>query len=101
MPDKTKAKIPDVTLATEPWVRSQILDTENRIERAFHEQTQYLDKRMNDFRTEVRAEITEFRSEVRTDISDLRSSLMQTNLSIYGAIILIVIAIFIQPLLTG
>ncbi|MDW3191281.1 MAG: hypothetical protein R8G66_02920 [Cytophagales bacterium] len=31
-----------VNVAAEPWVMEQLMDTERRIEKAFHEQTQYL-----------------------------------------------------------
>ena len=39
-----KTKIPEVNIALEPWVMEQLMDTENRIEKAFHNQTQYLAK---------------------------------------------------------
>ncbi len=42
MSEEVKAKVPTINIATEPWVMEQLMDTEKRIEKAFHEQTQYL-----------------------------------------------------------
>lgn len=39
---RTPTKLPDVELATKDWVLKEMKDTENRIEKAFHEQTQYI-----------------------------------------------------------
>ncbi len=42
MSDKVSTEVPKINIATEPWVMEQLMDTERRIEKAFHEQTQYL-----------------------------------------------------------
>jgi hypothetical protein len=42
MKNTTPTELPKVNIATEPWVMEQLMDTERRIEKAFHEQTQYL-----------------------------------------------------------
>jgi len=42
MTDRVKAKQPEINIASEPWVRSQLMDTENRIEKAFHDQTRFI-----------------------------------------------------------
>ncbi len=42
MKNTTQTELPKVNIATEPWVMEQLMDTERRIEKAFHEQTQYL-----------------------------------------------------------
>lgn len=40
------SKMP-VNVASEPWVMEKLMDTENRIEKAFHEQTRYLDQKFD------------------------------------------------------
>ena len=45
MSKETKADLPSVKLATEDWVMKEMTDTERRIEKAFHEQTQYIGER--------------------------------------------------------
>lgn len=36
--------MPKIKIATEPWVMEQIMDTERRIEKAFHDQTKFLNQ---------------------------------------------------------
>ena len=45
MEDTPKPKMPDVKLATQDWVLKEMMDTERRIEKAFHQQTTYLGER--------------------------------------------------------
>ena len=42
MAEKVKPKSPEIILASEPWVLEKNMDTENRIEKAFHDQTKFL-----------------------------------------------------------
>lgn len=42
MGNEIASELPTVTLATEPWVNEQLMDTDRRFEKAFHEQTRYL-----------------------------------------------------------
>ncbi len=42
MSDSTEATLPKSELATKDWVSREDIDTERRIEKAFHEQTQFL-----------------------------------------------------------
>lgn len=42
MSKKAETKMPEVELATKDWVEKQMIDAEKRIEKAFHDQTQYL-----------------------------------------------------------
>ena len=44
MKSDSETEIPKIRIATEPWVMEQIMDTENRIERAFHDQTKFLNQ---------------------------------------------------------
>lgn len=45
MTKKAPTKNPDVELANKDWVMKELMDTERRIEKAFHEQTQFLSQR--------------------------------------------------------
>lgn len=42
MIEELQAQNPRVELANKDWVMRELMDTERRIEKAFHEQTQYL-----------------------------------------------------------
>ena len=42
-----ETEVPKVELATKDWTIREIMDTERRIEKAFHEQTQYLGQKMD------------------------------------------------------
>lgn len=83
MNSKPEAQVPKINIATELWVKEQIMDTENRIEKAFHDQTIYMTKQHSELKSEM-----------------YRNNL-QTLLAILGVGALIVVAIFIQPLLGG
>jgi ABC-type phosphonate transport system ATPase subunit len=59
MKDTSDAKPPQVELANKDWVGKELMDTERRIEKAFHEQTQFLhgqmqlqNQKIDDFRKE-------------------------------------------------
>ena len=39
-----ETEIPKIKIATEPWVMENIMDTERRIEKAFHDQTKFLNQ---------------------------------------------------------
>lgn len=41
-----EAEMPKVKLATQEWVMTQIMDIERRIEKSFHDQTQFLSDRL-------------------------------------------------------
>lgn len=47
MSEKVKAEPPKVELATKDWTLRELMDTERRIEKAFHEQSQYLTQQQN------------------------------------------------------
>ena len=47
MSKKAPAKNPTVELATKDWTMTQLVDTERRIEKAFHEQTQFLTQKLD------------------------------------------------------
>ena len=46
MGKQVETKLPKVELATQDWTLKELMDTERRIEKAFHEQTQFLSKRL-------------------------------------------------------
>lgn len=47
MSDKTSTKNPTVELANKDWVMKELMDTERRFEKAFHEQTQFLGQKID------------------------------------------------------
>ncbi len=57
MTKNTKTKLPNVELATKDWVMKEMIDTEKRIEKAFHDQTQYLSQQNTNLRNEVSNDI--------------------------------------------
>lgn len=85
MTQKANAKIPDISLASEPWVKEQLMDTENRIEKAFHDQTRYLQTR---------------HEAAMTSMADFKTEMHRNNLQIVLAIlagcVAIVVAIFLK-----
>lgn len=53
MTETRETKNPQVELANKDWVLREIMDTERRIEKAFHEQTQFLHKENGDLRKDI------------------------------------------------
>ncbi|MEN0047702.1 MAG: hypothetical protein AAF806_11640 [Bacteroidota bacterium] len=47
MTQETEIRNPKVELATKDWTMTQLIDTEHRIEKAFHEQTQFLNQKLD------------------------------------------------------
>ena len=47
MIEAVKSETPTVGLATKDWALRELMDTERRIEKAFHEQTQFLSQKMD------------------------------------------------------
>ena len=47
MTDSANTSLPKVDLATKEWVSREYIDTERRIEKAFHEQTRFLNIRLD------------------------------------------------------
>lgn len=45
MAKEAEIEVPKVRLASESWVMEKLMETEGRIEKAFHEQTRYLDQK--------------------------------------------------------
>jgi len=44
---------PKVELATKDWTLKELMDTERRIEKSFHEQTQFLSQKSDDLKKEI------------------------------------------------
>jgi len=53
MSKEVKAEPPKVELATKDWALRELMDTERRIEKAFHEQTQFLTKETGELKREI------------------------------------------------
>lgn len=89
MTQKANPKIPDISLASEPWVKEQLMDTENRIEKAFHQQTKYLQQNIASFSAELHQTNTSLSAEMH------RNNL-QVILAILGVGAAIVVALFLK-----
>ncbi|MEM7620024.1 MAG: hypothetical protein AAF228_06115 [Pseudomonadota bacterium] len=61
MKNDAKADLPKVELATKDWALKELMDTERRFEKAFHEQTQFLSRRTDELKSDL--------SEVRSDMA--------------------------------
>lgn len=48
MSENVKAEMPNVELATKDWTVKELMDTERRIEKAFHKQTQFLSQKTDE-----------------------------------------------------
>ena len=53
MDEDVKAELPTVELATKDWTIKELMDTERRFEKAFHEQTQFLTKETGELKREI------------------------------------------------
>ena len=53
MAKDVKTEAPKVELATKDWTMKELLDTERRIEKAFHQQTQFLSKETGELKKEI------------------------------------------------
>jgi hypothetical protein len=52
MSDEAPTENPKVELANKDWVMKELMDTERRFEKAFHEQTQFLGQKNEDLKKE-------------------------------------------------
>lgn len=84
MAEKAKTKLPEVELATKEWTLMELKDTENRIEKAFHEKTQYLTAQLTD---------------INLRIADQKSETSNVVRWVVGIGIAIVLAVIIRPTL--
>ncbi len=50
MNEEVNSTLPKVELATKDWTLKELMDTERRIEKAFHEQTQFLSQRNDELK---------------------------------------------------
>ena len=78
MKPNSETELPRVKIATEPWVMEQIMSTEQRIEKAFHEQTKYLSQKHDTLTT------------------DMHCSHLQVVLAILAVGMAIVVAVFLR-----
>lgn len=78
MKHDSETELPKVKIATEPWVMEQIMSTEQRIEKAFHDQTKYLSQKHDTLTT------------------DMHRSHLQVVLAILAVGMAIVVAVFLR-----
>lgn len=95
MSDKAKTKPPEVELANKEWVLMELKDTENRIEKAFHDQTQYLTAQLASIDAKLGSQI----SAVETKVADQKSETSNVVRWVVGIGIAIVLAVIIRPTL--
>lgn len=57
MNDTVEATLSDVELATKDWVSRADIDTERRIEKAFHEQTRFLTEKLSSIEDKLNSKI--------------------------------------------
>ena len=69
MTDKIKPTPPKIELATKDWTMKELMDTERRIEKAFHEQTQFLSQKTDAIQNAYQ-EQTKFFSQKTDDIQN-------------------------------
>lgn len=53
MTNEVKTETPKVELATKDWTMKEFIDSERRIEKAFHKQTQFLSKETGELKREI------------------------------------------------
>ncbi|MEM7620010.1 MAG: hypothetical protein AAF228_06045 [Pseudomonadota bacterium] len=53
MTKETPADLPKVELATKDWTLKELMDTERRFEKAFHDQTLFLSKRTDELKADI------------------------------------------------
>lgn len=90
MSKQNEFEVPKLRMASEPWVMEQVMDTERRIERAFHDQTVYFTERFDRAMTNISQEMRESNEKLDNTIRWM-VGLMITM------IIAVVLAIFVQP----
>lgn len=93
MSKKAPTKNPDVELANKDWVMKELMDTERRIEKAFHEQTQFLSEKTDKIQDAFQ-EQTQFLSEKTDRIQNALSQKMDSNVRwMIGLIVTMTVAI--------
>ena len=108
MSDKTKAAPPVIELATKDWTMKELMDTERRIEKAFHEQTQFLSQKTDAIQNASR-EQTQFLMHKTNDIQkvflqkhdDLKNEINSQTRWMIGLVVTMTIAIIIAVLFKG
>lgn len=80
MENKVNAQPPIVELATKDWTVRELMDTERRIEKGFHEQTQFLSQRTDAIEKGLREQMQQLSK--RTDAIErgLREQIQQLSL---------------------
>ncbi|MEO1207638.1 MAG: hypothetical protein AAFV45_15025 [Pseudomonadota bacterium] len=81
---KEKPSTVEVEVAPKPWVMEQLMDTERRIEKAFHEQTQYLSQQQTTANAKIDQAIRDMNAQTKW---------------IIGLFIALIAAIIVQPLI--
>lgn len=97
MTKQPTTKTPEINLASEPWVMEQVMNTENRIEKAFHDQTKYLDEKQNRFEIALKEQARHL-DERQVRFEDKLDTNMRWMIGLMiTMIITVVVAIFIEP----
>lgn len=98
MTNEIEAGIPKVELATKDWTMKELMDTERRIERAFHEQTQFLSQKTDGIQKAFH-EQTQFLSEKNDDLKrEFANTINVQTRWMIGLVITMTIAIILAVL---
>lgn len=97
MKKDAKAEIPIINLASEPWMMEQIMDTERRIEKAFHEQTKFLSQKTDGIQNAVHQQ-TQYLTQQQALANEKLDTTIRCMVGLMiTMIVTLVVAIFLQP----
>ena len=97
--DMSDEEIPNVyvKVASEPWVMEKLMDTENRIEKAFHEQTKYFSQQQSTIEKAFH-EQTQYLAQQQALANDKLDQTVRWMIGLMiSMIVALVAAIFLQP----
>ena len=97
MKKEVEAQKPKIELATKDWTLKELMDTERRIEKAFHEQTQFLSQKTDGIERAFQ-EQTLFMSQ-KSD--DLKREINTQTRWMMGLFLTMTIAIIVAVLFQG
>ncbi len=97
MSEEIKPELPTIRVATEPWVMEQIMDTERRIEKAFHDQTRFLSQKTDGIQNAVH-EQTQYLTQQQALANERLDVTIRWMVGLMiTMIVTLVVAIFLQP----
>lgn len=101
MTQKTDTHPPQVELATKDWTLKELTDTERRIEKAFHKQTQFLADKNDRFQTVLSTKYDTIEKTTQDQMTALTNKLDSQTKWMVGLVISMTIAIIVAVLFKG